>query len=218
MKKCTTCNIEFDGGRKLCPLCHNALTGVATSTNWPPLHSFKKRALLYKLQLFIVLAAIVISLSLDLLLKLNNGVHYSLLILMWGLTAEFLIKTFIKRNSFPSKIVSISVVTLSVLLGITSYYLGFFDPIFYLVIPIIISATIVSNFVFTFIDKRGNAMIYLLATIIIGIVPYIVLAIVQKESILVWNICWMISIVCALGIIVFKGKKVLIELQKRFNF
>lgn len=218
MKKCTNCNIEFDGGRKLCPLCHNSLTGVATYTNWPPLHSFKKKAFLYKLQLFIVLAAIVISISLDFLLKLNNGVHYSLLILMWGLTTEFLIRTFIKRNSFPSKIVSVSVVTLSVLLGITSYYLGFFDPIFYIVIPIIISATIISNFIFTFIDKRGNAMIYLLATIIIGIVPYIVLAIVQKESILVWNICWMISLVCALGIIVFKGKKVLIELQKRFNF
>lgn len=218
MKKCNSCNIEIDGNRKLCPFCHNALSGMASSTNWPSINRFKKQAFMYKLQLFLVLASIVVSISLDFFLKLNNGVHYSIYITMWGLSIELLIRIFIKRNSFPSKIVSYSVVAGSVLMGITSYYLDFFDPIFYIVIPIVMGATIVTNFVFTFIDKRGNAMIYLLATILLGIFPYIVLSISQKEHLLVWNICWMISIVCALGIIVFKGKKVLIELQKRFNF
>lgn len=218
MKKCNSCNIELDGCRKVCPFCHNALTGMATSTNWPAITRFKKKAFFFKLQLFIVLTAIVVSLSLDFLLKLNNGIHYSLFITMWGLAIELLVRIFIKRNSFPSKIVSFSVVVGSTLMGITSYFLDFFDPIFYLVIPIVISATIIANTVFTFIDKKGNSMIYLLATIIIGIFPYIVLAISKKEHLLVWNICWMISIVCALGIIVFRGKIVLIELQKRFNF
>jgi len=217
MKKCPSCNIQLDGDRTNCPFCQNSLIGDASEANWPPINRLKKQAFFFRLQLFIVLVIIVISVSLDFLLKLNNGVHYSLLVSMWGLTTELLLRFIIKRHVFPSKIISFSVVTGSVLLAVTAYYLNFFTPVFYIVIPIVISATIIANFVFSFIDKRGNDLIYLICTIFVGLVPYIVLEIGHKDMLIAWNVCWMISIIAALGIIVFKGRKVLTELQKRFN-
>lgn len=217
MKKCPSCNIEIGGNHQACPFCQNPLIGEISESNWPPINKFKKQAFLYKIQLFIVLALIAISLSLDFLLKLNNGIHYSILVTMWGLTSQFLINLMIKKHIFPTKIVSFSVVTLSILLTLTAYYMGFFVPIFYIVVPIIISANIITNFVFSFIDKRGNDLIYLICTIFVGIIPYVVLELVHKDMLIVWNICLMISVTAALGIIVFKGRKVLTELQKRFN-
>lgn len=217
MKKCPSCNIEIDGYRANCPFCQNALVGEGNESNWPPINRLKKQAFFFRLQLFIVLVAVTISLSLDFLLKLNNGIHYSLLISMWGITLELLIRLIIKRHIFPTKIISFGVVTGSVLFALTAYYLDFFQPVFYIAIPIVISVTIITNFIFSFIDKRGNDLIYLICTILVGIVPYIVLEIGHKDMLIVWNICLMISVTAALGIIIFKGRKVLTELQKRFN-
>jgi len=218
MKKCISCDIYVDGDRKTCPICQNALNGEASPYNWPLPENFKKHAMLYKIQLFIVLTVIVIALALDFLLDLNPGTHYGLTIAGWGIMAELMIKSFIKKHLFPAKIVSYSAVVLSVLLALTSYYYHFFNPIFYLVIPIIIGGTIIANFVFCLIDKKGNSLVYLLCTILIGILPYIAIYLGHKDMVLPWTICLIVSVIAFIGIVVFKGKNVRIELAKRFNF
>ena len=220
MKICPSCTIQIDGDRTHCPFCQNALSGTPGKANWPPVTRLRHQALLYKIQLFIVLVLIVIALFLDYILKLNTGLHYSQFVVLWGFASQVLVKIFIKHHSFPARVVTICSVVASFLLCFTAYYIhdGIFTLMFYYIAPGIIGATVIANFVFALTDKHGNSLIYLLIMIVIGIIPYVVLKIIHENLDLFWSICMVISIIATLAIVIFRGKNVLSELQKRFNF
>ena len=75
----------------------------------------------------------------------------------------------------------------------------------------------IANFVLAMIDKRGNAMVYLLTNLLIGILPYIVLSISHRTASITWIICMLISIILFVGAIIFKGRSVAGEIQRRLN-
>lgn len=217
MKKCLSCNIDIGGTIETCPVCQNSLTGDESPDNWPKMAKLKKQAFLFKLQLFIVLASVVIGLCLDFLLDINNGKHWSAVVAVSLLMAEVIFVKFLKKSPIPAKILNVVILHASMILVLISWYYNFLEPIVYIVIPIIMAVTVVMNFIFALIDKTENAMVYLLANIFAGIVAYIMLTIIQRRT-LSWTICLMLSAVMFIGIVVFKGRKVLNEVQKRMNF
>lgn len=220
MKNCLNCGIEIGGNVKTCPLCQNALVGEASVDNWPPLEKLKKRAFFYKLQLFIVLASIVICLSLDYLLELNgeSSRHWSMIFSVCAITVEIVVTGFVKRSVVVAKILSMSVLHVSLILLFVSWYYNFMGLVVYVVIPFLMCATLIANLVFSLIDKTSNAMVYLLANILVGVLAYAVIMAGHKSNTLPWTICLMCSMVTLIGIIIFKGKKVISEIQKRMNF
>jgi len=218
MKKCLNCNIEVGGHTDTCPLCQNLLSGETDSPdNWPPMLKLKKQAFFYKLQLFLVLVSVVISLSLDFLLDLNNGKHWSFVVSAALLVTEIVVWRFISKSVVVAKIISVSILHVAMLLVLTGWYYNFLHPIGYIVIPIMISAALIANFVFSLIDTADNALIYLLGNIFVGIVAYVVLIFSHRSRTLPWTICLMISVVTFIGIVVFKGGKVISEVQKRMH-
>ena len=222
MRKCPVCKIEIDGTRSKCPICQNALTGTPSDYNWPVDEELKKYSICFKIQLFAVLTIVVVALALDFMLDVRfKGYHYSLMILMWGVVSELLITGFIRKKVFPAKILTISAVIVSVLLCITAKYFDFYDfftPTFYIAVPALIGGTIIANFVFAFTDKSGNSLVYFLSTAVIGIIPYIAIYFGKKSFLLPWAIVLIVSVVAFLGIVIFKGREVKTEIQKRFNF
>ncbi len=222
MLKCPVCKIEIDGNRNKCPICQNALSGSPSDYNWPVDEYLKKYSICFKIQLFVVLTVIVISLALDFLLDIRfKGYHYSLMILMWGAVSELLITEFIRKKVFPAKILTVSAVFISGLLCVTAKYFDFYDfltPTVYIAVPAIIGGTIVANFVFTFTDKSGNSLVYFLSAAVIGIIPYIAIYFGKKSFLLPWAIVLIVSVVTFLGIVIFKGRELKTEIQKRFNF
>lgn len=218
MKKCVNCGIDIGGDGRTCPLCQNAITGIATPYNWPPMKKLKKQAFFYKLQLFLMLTAVVIGLSLDFLLDLYDKKHWSIILAITVVSVELLVRGFIKKTPVLAKIISMSVLHVSVLLVIIGWYYEFLNPIIYIVIPILVGANLVVNLILALIDKTENAMVYLLVNILVGVVSYVVLLIGRKSRTLPWTICLMISAVTLIGIMVFKGRKVISEIQKRMNF
>lgn len=187
--------------------------------NWPGADKLKKQAFAYKLQLFIMLAIVVVSLGVDFLLEIDFGglKHWSLILTTWILVIEIVVRGFIKRSFVIAKILSVSVLHLGMLLVLTSWYYNFLRPMLYMVLPIVLSATLVANLVFSLIDKTENALVYLLANILGGIIPYIVLMLSHRTRSIAWFVCLMISAVTFIGIVVFKGRKVWLEVQKRMN-
>ena len=219
MKKCPNCNVSVGGMMDSCPLCQHALTGEGTPYNWPALGKFKTQAFLFKLQLFIVLAVVAVALLLDLRLNVNTGKHISLVIGAWCLSFEWLLYDFLRKRVVVSKIITVCTIYISVLLWVTGWYLGFMEPIRFIVVPSLISAAIIANLVFALVDKSGNSLVYFLSTIVLGVMPYIILALCHFDDIMLpWTICLMITVVAFLAIIVFRGRKVLSEVQKRMNF
>lgn len=219
MKKCLNCNIEVGGSTDTCPLCQNMLTGnESTPNNWPTLVKLKKQAFFYKLQLFIVLTSIVVALSLDFLLELNNGKHWSLIVALTIFMVEITVLHFIKKSVVIAKIISLSTLNIAFILVVTGWYYNFLHPIAYLVLPIMISAALIANFIFSLLDTADNALVYLLGNILIGVLSYLVLIFSHRNRTIAWTICLMISVVTFIGIAVFKGSKVWSEVQKRMNF
>ena len=218
MKKCLNCNIDVGGNIESCPLCQNSLVGEATMNNWPSPEKLKTQAFFYKLQLFLVLTATVITLALDFLLEINNGQHYSLIITMWLITFEMMLADFIKRNLVVSKIVSVSIFYVCVMSLVTSWFYDFLEPVAYIAIPIMVSVALLLNLIFSIIDTSHNALIYLLANILVIILVYAYFTIARKNAGLTWTISLMLGIITFIGIIVFKGKRVTNEIEKRMNF
>lgn len=218
MKKCLNCNIEIGGRTDTCPLCQNSLTGEASRDNWPLPKKLKAQAFLYKLQLFIALAAIAVGLSLDFLLELNKGTHYSIIISLWLIIFEIDLSRNIKRLFVITRTISISALHVCILLLITAWYFGFFDLTAYLLVPIILGTVLIANLIFSLIDTTENALVYLLSTILIIVLSYAFMKARHIDNGLTWDICLMSSVVSLIGIIIFKGHKVLNEVRKRVNF
>jgi hypothetical protein len=212
------CNIKIGGNIDTCPLCQNSLTGTGSPNNWPSPTRLRKQAFMYKLQLFLVLAVIVVGLSLDFLLEVNNGKHYSLIFSLWLIVFELDLWSNIKKVFVVSRTVSISMLHICMLLLLTSWYFGFFDISVFTIIPILTGTALLANMTFAMIDTKENAMVYLLENILFVFIVYAVLKAKYTQPGLTWTICLMISLVCLIGIVIFKGRKVINEIQKRMNF
>jgi len=219
MKKCLSCNIEVGGNPQSCPLCQSPLMGEETPANWPVTTEYKKFKLFNKIQTFIVLTAVAMSLIIDFRLGLNIGKHWSIGVLIWSFAIELVLQDLLKRRVVVAKTMTICMLLSSILLTITGWYFGFYTIMVYLIVPIIVSATIITNLVFAFIDKQGNTLVYLFTNLLVGVIPYIIFSVTHDENMMLpWSICLMITIGAFFGLIIFKGRKVLSELQKRMNF
>lgn len=210
--------MEIGGNPDTCPLCQNSLTGDSTRLNWPSPRKLKTQALIYKIQLFIVLAAIAVGLSLDFLLELNNGRHYSIIIALWLIVFECDLSRNIKRLFVISRTVSITVAHICLLLLLTGWYFDFYDIMAFMIVPILLGTILIANLIFSMADTTDNAMVYLLGNILVVIVVYSYMKAGHTNAGLVWDICLMESVVALIGIIIFKGRKVSNEVRKRMNF
>lgn len=219
MKHCPYCKIEVGGTSTKCPFCQSGLSGEDDIDFWPKPNLLHTQSILYKLQLFIVLALAIVGFGLDFLFELNTGLHWSLLLAMWLLAVEFGIFRLFKRNYSPARIVTLFVLTVAVLVTVTSYFLGnvFWSVTTQFVIPALIIGTMICNLIFILTDEISNAMVYLLCNIVIGIVPYLVMRVIHEKISILWVICLIVSMITFLAACVFRGRGVLGELQKRFH-
>ncbi len=217
MKKCNYCNIYISGKRNHCPLCNNALEGEATSPHWPGMKRLRLKGFIYKLQAFLVLATIIICLALDFLMDVRGERHWSIVVLIWGLGIEGMVRHFIRRRLSAAAIITDIALAITVLLLITGRLLDFLYPIATYVAPYTIAALLLTNLILALIDKKGNALVYLLGNILMGMIPYVIYKLMKMTVPLSWIICLTVSVVVLLGICIFRGRSVKSELEKRLN-
>ncbi len=218
MSRCEYCRITVGGQEKKCPLCQNRMNGEVTESMWPQENELRRQSMLYKLQLFLLLAAMVCTCSLDFLYKINTGLHWSLIVVLWVAGFEITVRYIIKHGMGISGHITYSVYMSVALLFITGYVTGLRYAIIGWVIPIIVIVTLVINFILNLTRAVENAMAYFLTNLLIGILPYIALAILGKRITGPWILSLMISVIAFIGIVVFRGNAMRSELEKRMNF
>ena len=221
MKKCPYCKVEVGGNPEKCPLCQSKLMGEGDRAYFPVQDTMKFRSFLYKLQLFIVWVVIIACLGLDFLVYLRlpglPELHWSLLVAMWLVAFEFLIMRQFKPGMGSARKVTMMVLIILAMLSVTAYFLGFLQITLDLIVPVVITGAVIANFVLAMVDKNGNAMAYLLSGLLCGVIPSIVLFIVKDRMPVAWMVCMIVSLVLFAGVIIFKGRLVAGELQRRFN-
>ena len=221
MKKCPYCKIDVGGDLLKCPLCQSKLQGEAEKPFFPRRDTLQFRSFLYKLQLFIVWVVVIVALCLDFLVAVRipdmPNFHWSLVLAMWLIVFEYGIIRQFRPGMGPARKVTMMVLLILAMLTITAYFFGFLQITFDLIIPIVLAGTVIAGFVLAMVDKNGNALVYLLSDLLLGVLPCLILLIIHKEMPIAWVICMTVSVILLVGAIVFKGKSVAAELHRRFN-
>ena len=128
-----------------------------------------------------------------------------------------------RRFNGPRQVFTL-LLLISGLLVFTDWFHGYRGYSIDLVIPILCSVTLVCNFVFAFWRSHftQNALVYMLLNIGVGVLPYLLLFFrigtgrLDTHSI-PWVICLIISAVTCLGLIIFQGRALRSELEKRLH-
>jgi len=221
MKKCPYCKVEVGGDIIKCPLCQSKLSEESAESYFPKLEAQKARSFFYKLQLFIVWIILIVGIGLDFMIGLRlpgfEELHWSLLLGMWLVAFEFGFMRQFRPGTGPARKLTMIVLITLVLLPVTAYFLEFFEITTRLIIPIILTATIIANFVLAMIDKNGNTMAYLLSLLFLGVIPGIIIYLTLEKMPLAWSICLLVSAILTVGAVIFKGKSVAAEIRRRFN-
>ena len=189
----------------------------SSTPHWPPIKRLKVKTFLYKLQAFLVLAAVIICLALDFLMDVRGESHWSIVALIWGLGIEGMVRHFIRRRLSAAAIVTDIALAITVLLLLTGRLLDFLYPITTYVAPYTVAALLLTNLILALIDKKGNALVYLLCNILMGMIPYAIYRLMKIDVPLSWTICLTVSVLVLLGICIFRGRSVKSELEKRLN-
>ncbi|MCR5743274.1 MAG: hypothetical protein K6F92_06080 [Lachnospiraceae bacterium] len=218
---CPYCKIEVGGNLTKCPLCQSKLRGEPEEIYFPVNEEILKKSVLYKIQIFIVITAIIVGVGLDFFFGLRIGpfkeLHWSLLLAMWLIVMEIEVMRHLVRGSGASRKLTLPVFTVLILMIITSYYFDIMWLTVKWIVPLTLVATLIANFVIGMIDKHGNAMIYLLTNMFVGIIPGVVLLISHRDIYFTWTICLLVSSILFVAAVIFKGREVLKEVQRRLN-
>ncbi len=221
MRKCPYCKIEVGGDLVKCPICQSKLMGEPEEAYFPKQTAQQRRSLYYKVQLFVVWVLLIAGFSADFLFHIvippYPTLHWSLLLAMWLVAFEFGIMRQFRPGTGSARKVTLMVFIILILGVITSYFLGFLNFTLDWIVPTVLIGNIITNFVFAMIDKKGNTMSYLLTNLLVGFIPYIFIYFFDTGTHFVWIACMILSLILFIGAIIFKGRMVLNEIQRRFN-
>lgn len=211
MKKCRKCGIEVGGDLRECPLCRSKLTGDECTPYWPEQSELKKASAFYKKQLIVVALACVVVLILGLTAFRSLHTHHWVLVILWAVVAEVIIRSILKKYRPMLEILTEIAFAVCALCGFSAIW---FAPFFYPV-PIIITGIVIVDFCFALADKRGFYLVTFLCSILIGAIAYVLVVIFMRDI----SIWWHISIAsCAAAFFIMfivKGKFVFSEIKRR---
>ena len=221
MRNCPYCKVKIAGDLAKCPLCQSKLAGKGGEPAYPKFEAQKKRSFFYKMQLLAVWSLLIVGVCLDFMVKLRlpgfPDLHWSLLLAMWLIGFEFGIMRQFKPGTGSAGKVTMMVLITIVMWCVTAYFFGFMKITVDLVLPAALAATITANFVLALIDKNGNTMVYLLSGLFMGLVPSIICFFVTAQMPIAWVICLMVSVILFAGAVIFRGRAVAAEFQRRFH-
>lgn len=223
MKICTSCQINVGEYYECCPLCQNGLEeGRCQADNnsypyFPSLQKIKTLSLFHKIQMFVMVSLCILFLALDYMFELNSGVHWSLIVTVWVAGVEVFVSPLFKRRYAPLYLVMDISVVFILASFVTVEYLGGMFILTEYMIPVVIMITLLFYFIYCLVDKKGNALVFAICSVVVGIIPGLVMFLIYRKAPIMWKICLLISLITLTGLIVFKGAKVLNEMQKRLN-
>ena len=221
MRRCPYCNVGIEGDLAKCPLCQSKLSGAGEESCYPKFEAQKKQSLYYKMQLAIVWGLLIAGIGLDFLVRLRlpgfPDLHWSLLLAMWLIGFEFGIMRQFKPGTGSAGKVTMMVIITIVMWCVTAYFFGLMKVTLELVVPVVLAATIIANFVLALIDKNRNTMVYLITGLFMGIIPSIICLFVTAKMPLAWAVCLMVSVILFAAAVIFKGRALADEFQRRFH-
>lgn len=219
MKTCPNCKIRVGGDPEYCPLCQSQLLGEGEAPRYPHVVPEQRRySLAYKIIAFILLTAVVICMAVDFLV-VDGALHWSLPVLIGVVGTLILLRALMKRRRNAPKLLFQTLVLVSAVLVLCDWATGWHRFSVNYAVPILCTAALVLNAVFAYVNRHftENGLVYLLLNIVVGALPYLAFLLSPEQVPMAWTICLIVGIITFLSLVIFKGRDLWVELQKRLH-
>jgi hypothetical protein len=221
MLYCHKCKVRVLGSSRRCPLCQGTLSGEADPLEdafpviFPPQASFKR---LITLIAFATIAVAVLSVAINISF-FSGGVLWFLFVFA-GLGCLWLSFLLINRRwqAIPKNIF-LQLIVISIMVLLWDFFTGFYKWSLNFVIPILFSSSMVALAVFAKIRKL-RVEDYVLFLVIISVISIFSLLLILFNVVTVVYpavICFTLSIISLAFLLLFEGKSLGEELQRRMH-
>ena len=210
MKTCPNCKIHVGGSPTYCPLCQSQLLGEGEPPRYPSVEPEQRRySLAYKIVAFVLLTATVICVAID-LLGPDTPVSWSIPVILGVAGTLILLRVMMKRRRNAPKLLFLVLCDLA-----TGWHRFSVDY----VVPILCTVALVLNSIFGYINRHftENGLVYLLLNIVVGALPYLAFLLSPQQAPVAWTVCLIVGIITFLSLVIFKGRDLWTELQKRLH-
>ncbi|GHV91555.1 hypothetical protein AGMMS50268_20580 [Spirochaetia bacterium] len=221
MLYCHRCKLSVSGSPRRCPLCQGDLAGDAEPDRdvfpvIPPLSAFFKRLIRFIALGTIAVAAI--SVAVDISVPTGN-VWWSLFIIA-GLASLWLSFLTINRQwwNIPKNIF-LQLFVISILVFLWDIFTGFNKWSIDFVIPILFSCSMIALAVFAKV-RRLKVEEYIIFLVIISVISIFSLLLIIFHAVTIIYpaiICFTISIISLAFLLLFEGRSLVHELQRRMH-
>lgn len=218
MLYCENCKVYLSGKYVRCPLCKGTLTGEADEAEnlFPVIPSRIDHAILTWLSFGSVVAAVV-SIAVNLILPSRGW--WSLFVVFGIVSFWISLSLVLKKNKNIPKTVLWQVGALSFLAYIWDYLTGFRGWSLNFVLPILCTSAMVAMSVIAKIKKLDiqNNIFYLVIDCVFGILSFTLLVIGRTTETIPSAICFVSTIIFLAALLIFQGKALRDEIQRRFH-
>ena len=217
MKKCNSCNINFNTTKKFCPLCQNKLYGKDSISIYPENIRRNTYSLILKIVIFISLIASIISSFIELYIfkKINYNIYVYL-----GLITNYMIIYFILKNSKNIFKMFFKYGVLLIFLTILWYYFTKVKFIVNYIIPSIGLIELIFSLIVSLIIRKNYFIKYsnlIFINICILLIPIILVLFKITTNNLMSYICFISALITIIGLIIFCYDDIKEEILKIFN-
>lgn len=218
MKFCTKCKMTVRGSRINCPLCQNILTGTDEPDIYPGITTiYRQYTLLFKLLAMGTISAGVITVMINAMLP-ESG-YWSLFIIC-GIACFWIMLAFAvrKRNNIPKNI-TYQVFFIALFSIIWDYITGWRGWSVNYIVPIVFIVGMAALSIIPILMKipYGDYVICMVADGFFGLTPLVFVLSGKVEIIYMSYVCIALSMLTFISLLIFQGKNMLTEAQKRFH-
>ena len=218
MLYCKNCKIHLSGKYVRCPLCKGRLTGEADGAGnlFPVLSARIDHAMLMGLAFGSAVAAAV-CIAVNLIFPSRGW--WSLFVVFGIVSFWISLALVLKKNKNIPKTVLWQVGTLSLLAYLWDYFTGFRGWSLNFVLPILCTSAMVAMAVIAKIEKLDiqNYIFYLVIDCVFGILSFTLLVIGRTTEVIPSAVCFASTIIFLASLLIFQGKALLNEAQRRFH-
>ncbi|WMM24874.1 DUF6320 domain-containing protein [Tissierella sp. MB52-C2] len=220
MNYCTHCEVKIRENQEECPLCGNMLSGISNNRHediFPRIPPYYERHLAIRILLFISVAAVAISFSINIIFPSN--INWPLLLLFALVSIWLGVIALVQRRYHISKKIVRQVCIISLLGVFWDWKIGWIGWSLDYLIPITSIAAIITMYITAQIMKLSirEYITYALIDGLFGIIPILFLLFGWIKVIYPTVICVTLSIISLSAIFIFRGKDIKMELNKRMH-
>ncbi|MFA6948492.1 MAG: DUF6320 domain-containing protein [Eubacteriales bacterium] len=220
MKHCDKCGVDVRGNSEFCPLCQGTLTGESEPVYsiYPHIETlYSKNRLFFKLTMTASVAAAVVCAAIN---WMTRGHGWWSLYVLFALACFWIILRLAirKQNNLP-KYITVQIVVLSALACLWDAFTGWRGWSLNYFFPIASTVGVLSLLAISQIMRMRPAdyIVYLIVDFLAGAVSFIFYLTGLCDIALPVVICVSCSIISMAAVVIFEGKNILSELEKRFH-